>query len=210
MQGELDQLRVEIEELRAARKQLVLAADADRRTIERDLHDGVHQHLVALAVNLQLLGQGVDADPAAVSRLIEELGRDVQLGLHETVLLARRIYPAILDPGGLAALLRSAAVDAGVPASVEVTTGRDRLPEVDMTVYLCWLAILARASRDTRLTISVREDKDALTFDMTGDAAGMDADIERLRNRIEALGGQLNLRSGADGRTSALCSLPLS
>ena len=133
---ELDRLRVEIEALRASRKRLVVAADADRRSIERDLHDGVHQLFVALAVNLQLLRQSVASDPEAAGRLVEEMVRDVQRGLDETVLLAQRIYPPMLEAGGLAALLRSAAVDAGVPASVEVAAGpalpagsrHDRLP----------------------------------------------------------------------------------
>ena len=66
VQRELHRLRVELEELRASRRRLVLAADADRRTIERDLHDGVHQHLISLAVSLQLAGQAEDSDPAAL------------------------------------------------------------------------------------------------------------------------------------------------
>src|SRR6476646_11294130 len=130
---ELDRLRVEIEALRASRKRLVVAADADRRSIERDLHDGVHQLFVALAVNLQLLGQAVDSDPAAAGRVLQDMGRDVQRGLDETVRLAQRIYPPMLEAGGLGALLRSAAVDAGVPASVEVAAGPDHPAEVEMT-----------------------------------------------------------------------------
>jgi len=207
---QLDRLRVEIEELRASRKQLVLAADADRRGIERDLHDGIHQHLVALAVNLQLLGVALDSDPAAARNLVEELGRDVQRGLEETVLLGQRIHPATFETAGLGALLRSAAVDAGVPASVDVTAGRDCPPEVEMTVYLCWLAALAHATCSTRPTLSVREDGDALEFDIVGAAAGSDTDIERLRGRVEALGGRLTLSSGRDGRITASCSVPLS
>jgi signal transduction histidine kinase len=209
VRGELDRQEVEIEALRAARKRLVLAADADRRGIERDLHDGVHQLFVALAVNLQLLGQAVDSDPAAACRLLEELRRDVQRGLDETVLLAQRIYPAMLEAGGLAALLRSAAVDTGVPASVEVAAEPD-LPEVTMTIYLCWLATLARARRETRVTIRVREGEGALTFDVTGAAAGSDTGLERVRERVEALGGQLTIGTSRDGRTRASGSLPLS
>src|SRR5512132_1843685 len=84
---ELERLRAEVAELRVARERLVLAADADRRTIERDLHDGVHQHLVALAASVQLARLAVDSDPAAAKTLLEELGRDVRQALDETALL---------------------------------------------------------------------------------------------------------------------------
>jgi signal transduction histidine kinase len=207
---ELDRLRVEVEGLHASRKRLIAAADADRRSIERDLHDGVHQLFVALAVDLQLLGQSLGSDLAAARTLLEEMGRDVQRGLDETVLLAQRVYPAMLGAGGLAALLRSAAVNAGVPASVEVAAGPDHSPEVEMTVYLCWLAALARATSETRVTIRVREGEDALAFDVIGIAGGSDAGLERVRDRVEALGGQMRIRSGRDGHTRATGSLPLS
>jgi signal transduction histidine kinase len=207
---ELDRLRVEIERLRASRKRLVLAADADRRTIERDLHEGVQQHLVALAVNLQLAGQAADSDPAAAKALLEEMGRHVQQALDETALLAQRIYPATLEAGGLAALLRSAAVSAGVPASVDVAAGSNYPPEVGMTLYLCWLDALARASGETRVTIRVREREDALAFEVIGNTARSDADLDRVRDRVEALGGRLTIRSGSERGIRVSGSLPLS
>ena len=198
------------EHLRAARERLVLAADADRRTIERDLHDGVHQHLVALAVTLQLVGQAADSDPAAAKTLLEEMGRDVQQALDETALLAQRIYPTTVEADGLAALLRLAALNAGVRASVDVAAGSKYPPEVGMTVYLCWLDALARGSGETRLTIRVREGEDALDFEVVGNAARSDADLVRVRDRVEALGGRLTIRSGPDGAIRASGSLPRS
>jgi signal transduction histidine kinase len=88
VQQELDRLRIEIEKLRGVGERLVLAADADRRTFERDLHDGVQQHLVALATTLQLARLAADADPMAVETLLDELGRDVRQALDEPALLA--------------------------------------------------------------------------------------------------------------------------
>jgi signal transduction histidine kinase len=202
---ELDRLRVEVEALRASGRELVLGADDDRRRIERDLHDGVHQQFVALAVDLQLLDQALGSDPVAAARLVEELRRDVQRGLDETVLLAQRIYPAALGVGDLAALLRSAAVDAGVQAAVELAAGTDYPREVVMTVYLCWLAALAGARGDARVTIRIREEDDVLRFDITG-GAHSDADLEGMRRRVDALGGQLVF----DGGSQASGSLPLS
>ncbi len=164
---------------------LVLAADADRRAIERELHGGVHQYLVALATTLQLARRAAGSDPAVVGALLDDMERDVRRALDETALLAQRIYPATLELGGLAALLRSAAVHAGVPANVDVPAGSDYAPEVAMTVYLCWLAALASG---TKVSISLREVEDTLTFELTGEELG---GADRLRDRVEALGGSL-------------------
>lgn len=210
VQVELEQLRVEVEELRASLKRLVLAADADRRMVERELHDGVQQHLIALAVNLQIVGQAVDSDPVAAKTRLEELRRDVQHALDETSLLAQRIYPATLEAGRLGTLLRSAAVSAGVPASVDVAALSAHPPELMMTLYLCWLSMLACGSVDTRATISVRETEDVLAFEVVGSSDCSDADLDYLRDRVEALGGRLTVTSGSGDGTRASGSLPLS
>src|SRR5262245_18847618 len=165
-QQELDRLRVEIEELRAAGERLVLAGDADRRAIERELHGGVHQRLVALATTLQLAQLARESDPAAIQGLLEEMTRDVRQALDETALLAQGIYPSALELGGLGALLRAAAVNANVPATVDVSDGSTHAPEIAMTVYLCWLALLARGSGGRTVTIAVREDEETLTFEL--------------------------------------------
>jgi signal transduction histidine kinase len=205
---ELERLRAEVAELRAARERLVMAADADRRTIERDLHEGVHQHLVAHAATLQLARLAVDSDPAAAKTLLEELGRDVRQALEETALLAQRIYPSTLELSGLAALLRSAALNAGVPATIEVSAGSSYSPKIAMTVYLCWLGLLARGSNERKVAIWVREDEDAVTFELIGNAAASDADLDRLQDRVEALGGRLTNEPEPGGIRVSGC-LPL-
>ena len=203
-------MRVEVEELRASLKRLVVASDADRRKVERELHDGVQQHLIALAVNLQLAGQASNSDAAAAKTLLEEMGLDVQHALDETSLLAQRIYPAALEAGGLGTLLRSAAVSAGLPASVDVAAPSNHPPEVIMTLYLCWLNMLACGSVETRPRIRVHESEDALAFELVGNAACSEADLDSLRDRVEALGGRLAVTSGSDGGTRVSGSLPLS
>ena len=203
-------MRVEVEELRAALKRLVVAADADRRMVERELHDGVQQHLIALAVNLQLAGQAAGSDPAAAKTILEEMGRDVQHALDETSLLAQRIYPATLEAEGIGTLLRSAATSAGVPASVDFAAHSNHPPEVVMTLYLCWLDMLARGSVETGARIRVRESEDVLAFEVVGNAACSDADLNHLRDRVEALGGRLVITAGTDGGTRVSGSLPLS
>jgi signal transduction histidine kinase len=208
-QQELDRLRNEIEELRAAQERLVLAADADRRTIERDLHGGLQQRLVALATSLQLARLATDSDPAKVTALLDEMTRDVRRALDEAALLAQGIYPSALELGGFAALLRAAAVNAHVPATVDVSDGSIHAPEVAMTLYLCWLALLARGSSEQPVTITVREDDDALTFEIAGEASGSDADLDRLRDRLSALGGRLTIESEPGGGVRLSGSLPL-
>jgi signal transduction histidine kinase len=210
VQRELEQLRVEVEELRGALKRLVVAADADRRMVERELHDGVHQHLIALAVNLQLAGQASDSDTASAKTLLEEMSRDVQHALDELSLLAQRIYPAPLGTGGLGTLLRSAAVSAGLPASVNVAAPSNHPPEVVMTLYLCWLKVLTCGSGETPAGIRVRESEDVLVFELDGNNACSDTDLDYLRDRVEALGGRFVATSESRGGTRVSGSLPFS
>jgi signal transduction histidine kinase len=205
----LDRLRLEAAELRASRKRLVLAADADRRLIERDLHAAVQQHLVALAVNLQRAGGLVDADPAAASALLEEMGRDVQQALDETAQLAQRIYAPLLAASGLAAALRTAAISAGISTSVDVTADATYPPEFAGTVYLCCLEAIESAGAGARVTIEVQDADEAVTFELVGDGALSAAGLDRLRDRVEALGGRLTIRPEPGRGTRVSGSLPL-
>jgi signal transduction histidine kinase len=203
-QDTLHRLRLEIEQLRASRRRLVLGADADRRNIERALHSGTQQHLVALAVNLQLAAELVESDPAVARSRLEEMGRDVQRALDETARLASRIYPQLLDLRGLAAALRSAASSAGIRASVDVTGAAGHRPEIGAAVYLCCLAALEHAGAGTSATITVRTRDGALTFEVFADNDYSDAGLELLCDRVEAFGGQLTIRS-EPGRGTRVC-----
>jgi len=206
----LEQLRAEVADLRASRERLVLAADADRQRLERDLHEGAQQQLVALAVNIQLAESLLDTDSAAAKALLEEMGRDVRQALREAAQLAQRIYPPPLELGGLAAALRSAAVSAGVSASVEVSGDSSYPPQIAHTIYSCWLEALERGAGETPVSITVQGEGEALTFEVVRDAAQPDAGLDRLRDRVEALGGRLTMRSEPDGGVRVSCSLPLS
>jgi signal transduction histidine kinase len=170
----------------------------------------VQQHLVALAVNLQLAGPMAHADPAAAKALLEEMGRDVQQALDETAELAQRIYPPLLEAGSLAAALRSAAVSAGIPASVEVAAAASYPPEVAWTVYLCCLEMLEHAGAGARATITVRDEEGALAFEVRENGGGSDPGVDRLRDRVEALGGRLTIWSEPGRGTLVSGSLPLS
>jgi signal transduction histidine kinase len=170
----------------------------------------VQQHLIALAVNLQVAGPLADTDPAAAKALLEEMGRDVQHALDEAAQLAQRIYPPLLEAGGLVAALRSAAASAGIPASVEVAAAATYPPEVAWTVYLCCLEVLEHAGTGARATITVRDDEGGLAFEVRESGARSDAGLDRLRDRVEALGGRLTIQSEPGHGTRVSGSLPLS
>jgi signal transduction histidine kinase len=205
----VDQLRDEVEGLHASRKRLVLAADADRQRLERDLHEGVQQHLVALAVSVQLAESLLESDPVAAKTLLTEIGRDVQHALNEAAHLAHRIYAPLLELGGLAAALRFAAVSAEVPASVEVSAGSGYPAEVVNTVYSCWLDALQHWHGEAAPSIAVREDVGALMFEIVRQADRPDARLDSLRDRVEALGGRLKIESRPGHGVRVCGSLPL-
>ena len=146
-EGSLEELRLQVEQLRASRARMVAAADAESRRIERDLHDGVQQHLVALAVNLQLARQLADTDPDEAKKLLERIGHDVREALEGVRELAQSVYPPLLLDRGLAEALAAAASAAGIPTRVDAT-GLDRYPpQVEATVYFCCLEALENAAR---------------------------------------------------------------
>jgi signal transduction histidine kinase len=150
----------------------------------------------------------VDANPAAAKALLEEMERDVHQALDEAARLAERIYPPLPEAGGLAAALRSAAVSAGIPASVNVAAGSTYGPEISRTIYLCWLNALEHAGGEARVTVTVLEKDGALTFEFV--AVGKSTPgFDGLRDRVEALGGRLTVESDSGRGTRIFGSLPL-
>ena len=119
LQASLDEIRRQTEQLRASRARVVSAGDAERRRIERDLHDGAQQQLVALSVNLRLARELTDSDPAAAAALMEQLEGDVEVALEELRELAHGIYPPFLAERGLAEALSVVAARAPLAARLE-------------------------------------------------------------------------------------------
>lgn len=205
----LDGLRVESDHLRASRKRLALAADAERRGFERSLHDGVQQQLVGLATNLELAAGSVDADPAAAKELLAEMARDIQDAMDQTRELAERIYPPQLEVGGLVVALRSAAADANVRARIEIARDQTYPPEVAGAMYFCCRELLENVSAGATVTITAQSDGGALAFDIAVDG-DLHADRSLLGDRIEALGGRCAIKPETGHLTRVIGSLPLS
>ncbi len=204
------------DELRAARARLVAAGDGERRRIERALHDGVQQDLVAVSVRLQLARRLAGTDLAAGLELLEEIERDVLDALDRLRTLANEIYPSLLDSRGLPDALRGAAAAAGVSATVEAA-GVGRFPaQVEAAAYFCCRSLLeavaAHRGPGARATIRIREEGAALRLEVDGVGTGPGGAAERLgaaRDRIEALGGALSVDPAPGGATRVSATVPL-
>jgi signal transduction histidine kinase len=141
---------------------------SERRRIERALHDGVQQDLIAVAVRVQLARQLASTDVPAAIAVLDEIGRDVQEALDRVRALANEIYPSLLDARGLPDALRSAAAAARVTATVEATGIGRYPPEVEAAVYFrCRDALEAVAAR-AGVTIRIREEAGALAIEIAG------------------------------------------
>jgi signal transduction histidine kinase len=197
----------EIAALRASRARLASAIDADRRDIERALHEGVQQDLVGLAANLEVATGSLDGDLEAARALLGELQRETRRALTEIQDLAARIYPPLLAAGGIVPELRAAASRAGVPASFAVDLGGAVATEVAGALYFCALDVFEHAPPGTPVEVKARREGGSLTFEVV---AGCDLGTERgvSHDRIEALGGLVTITSKGD-RTTVAGSLPL-
>jgi signal transduction histidine kinase len=203
---ELDQLRLEIVELRASRARLVLAADADRRSIERALHDGLQQELIGLAADVELASATIETDSEAATQHIEDVRRGLRHALEETRTLAHRIHPA-LDAGGLGPAIRLAAADADVRTRIDVAPAMSVPTEVVAVLYFCCLAVLQRAE-GAATTIAIRESDDGIAFEIEAEGE-VDGTAPAIRDRVEALGGSLEIRSDPGPRTVWAGFLPV-
>jgi signal transduction histidine kinase len=220
LQASLDELRQKAEELQASRARIVAAADAERRRIERDLHDGAQQRLVALAVKLGLARRLVDADLEQTRGMLDELREELKDAVDELRNLAHGIYPPLLMDQGLAAALGSAARRATIPTRVEAGPLGRYPSEVEAAAYFCCLEALQNAMKHagTAATVVVRvwEEAGALRFAVADDGAGFDPAAKatgtgfvNMRDRLGAIGGSLRVESSPGAGTSILGVLPL-
>jgi signal transduction histidine kinase len=206
-QRTLDGLRREIEELRASRERLALAADAERRGVERALHEGVQQDLVGLAANLEVAAGSAESDPAAAKALLDELQREARRALMEVQELATRIFPPLLEAGGLIPELRAAASRAGVPTRLAMERDAAVPPGLAAAVYFCALDVFERAPDGTPVAVNVRSEPEALIFEVVTEC-DLGAERRAPHDRVEALGGRVTITSDGD-RTTIAGSLPL-
>jgi signal transduction histidine kinase len=208
-----------IEELRASRRRLVAAQDNERRRVERNIHDGAQQQLVALAVKLRLADQMVDRDTAKARELLAQLQADTHDALETLRDLARGIYPPLLADKGLAAALEAQARKSELPVTVQ-PDGVGRYPqEVEATVYFCVLEAMqniAKYARAEAVTISLVERGESLAFEVRDDGVGFDpataprgTGLQGMADRLDAIGGELRIRSSPGDGTTVAGTVPL-
>ena len=207
----------QMSDLRDARTRIIEAADAERRRIERDLHDGAQQRLVALSLNLRMAEKrAAEGDPAA-AELVRSAGEEAGLALKELRDLARGIHPAILTNRGLAAALDDLATRASVPVEL-VAVPPQRLPDaVESTVYFLvseCLANVGKHSEATQATVAVTvvgEEVEVVVKDdgVGGANLGNGSGLQGLEDRVGALDGCVDIDSPTGGGTTVMATIPL-
>lgn len=208
-----------IEELRASRQRLVAAQDEERRKIERNLHDGVQQQLVALNVQAGLLARVGGADPSKVAGMAEQLQTRATEALDDLRDLARGIYPPLLADKGLAAALEAQARKSVVPVSVQTDgIGRYEQP-VEAAVYFCALEALnnvAKYAGASAAQVAIRQNDGHLEFTVSDDGTGFDpattgygTGLQGMADRLDAIGGTLRVTSSPGAGTSVAGSVPV-
>jgi hypothetical protein len=180
----IDELRREVAELRASCARLLTAADEQRRSIERELHDGTMQELVALGVKLQLAGPLVETDSTAAAKLLDEMLHDVHEALDDVRRLAWRVYPSLL-------------LDRGLGEALPVA------PEIEASIYFCCVELLQHAAEGGgNATLSVRSEHGIVSFDLLLESADVEEwkahDLSSVADRLNALGGWFVVEAAQD------------
>lgn len=173
---------------------LIEADDRERRSLERTLHDGLLQQLVAFAVGLQLLRRAIEDDPPEATALVDELRHDVDRALEDARRLAEAIYPSLLEAGGLVRALHAAAAAAPVPTRVDGLLEKRLSPTAALTVHRCCATAMHAVTGDgARATVTVRGDGDVVAFELVVANGILGAEwVAPLAARVEALGGTLD------------------
>jgi signal transduction histidine kinase len=207
-----------IEDLRGSRQRIVAAQDKERRRLERNLHDGAQQQLVALAVKLRLVESLIRKDPESAIRMAREMGSDAGEALDTLRDLARGIYPPLLADRGLAAAIEAQARKATVPVTV-MADGLGRYPqEVEAAVYFSCLEALqnvAKYAEASSATVRLSS-HDGLVFEIRDDGRGFDPSttslgtgLQGIVDRVAAIGGTLDVHSSPGGGTTITGRIPV-
>lgn len=210
------ELRAKVEELRASRARIVEAGYAERRRVERDLHDGAQQRLMALTMNLRLARDKLEGEPAATAELLDEAMEELAAATAELRELARGIHPVVLSDRGLAAALGGLAERSPVPVDI-VETPSERLPApVESATYFVVaeaLTNVARYAEANGASVRVGRQNGAVEIEVRDDGVGgadLDAGtgLRGLEDRVAALEGSFAVRSDAGEGTTVEARIP--
>ena len=213
------ELLARLDDLRASRQRLVSAQDEERRRLERNLHDGAQQHLVALKIKVGLAEAA--AEPESKARpILAQLKQDADEALDNLRELARGIYPPLLASDGLQAALAAHVRRLAVPVELHVDGVPRQSREVEGAVYFCCLEALqnvVKSAEASAVDLYISTENSMLTFRVQDDGKGFDpgnvtqgSGLQNMRDRLEALGGSLDVRSAPGRGTTVVGKVKLS
>ena len=207
-----------VEDLRASRRRLVTAQDGERRRLERNIHDGAQQQLVALAVKARLARQLTERDPAKATEMLTQIEAETQQALEDLRDLARGIYPPLLADKGLVPALEAQARRSTVPVTLETSTDERFDRDVEAAVYFSVLEALqnvAKYAHANATTVRLAHEAGTLTFTVTDDGRGFDpaatgygTGLQGIADRLGALDGSIAVESAPGVGTTLTGRLP--
>jgi signal transduction histidine kinase len=208
-----------VEDLRTSRQRLVAAQDEERRRLERNIHDGAQQQLVALAVKARLAGQFAERDPEKTVELLGQIEAETQSALEDLRDLARGIYPPLLADQGLVAAIKAQSRKSHLGVEVDAD-GLGRFPaDVEATVYFCTLEALqniAKYAAADRTLVRLARSNGSLSFEVVDDGRGFDpstvatgSGLQGMADRLAAVGGSLEVRSAPGRGTTVAGHVPV-
>jgi signal transduction histidine kinase len=217
--GLTEELRARIDDLQAAQKRLVAAQDDERRRLERNIHDGAQQQLVALTVKLRLADTLIERDPSGAREMLNQLRSDTNDALEDLRDLARGIYPPLLADKGLLSALEAQARKASLPVEVQARE-IDRYPqEIEAAAYFSCLEALqnvAKYAQASRAIVTLSDGKGQLRFEVADDGLGFDPSdvaygtgLQGIADRLGALAGTLTVTSSAGSGTTVAGTIPV-
>ncbi len=225
LRAELENRRKELvaraDELRASRERLISTQDAERRRLERDIHDGAQQHLVALTVNLRLAQVIAVRSPERAARVLAEQADAAGVAIETLATLSRGIYPRLLSEEGLVPALLSAVATSPIPVTIDAA-GVERLPTpVEAALYFCCMEAVQNAAKHSvarRVSVRLGQDQhrwqltindNGTGFDQTrAGTAGTGAGLANMHDRLDAVGGTVTVESRSNGGTTVTAVVP--
>ena len=219
LQARLAEISTQTTELQASSARIIAAQDSTRRRLERNIHDGAQQHLVAIAVKLRLAATLARRDPARATRLLDELEVETHQALETLHALARGIYPPILRELGLESAIRSHGARFALPVDVSATNLTRYPAEVEGAVYFCCMEALQNVSKHakaTKVRIRLEDAGGELAFSVEDDGIGFDlsrvrqgSGLQNIADRLAALGGRFAVIARPGGGSSLQGRLPV-
>ena len=216
-----DELVTRADELKASRERLIETQDAERRRLERDIHDGAQQHLVALTVNLRLAQTIAVRSPERAARVLAKQADAALVAIETLSSLSRGIYPRLLSEEGLVSALRSSVATSPIPVSIS-SLGVGRPPAaIEAALYFCCMEAVQNAAKHAgarRVSVQLAEDQDRWQLTVIDDGTGFDqaqalasragAGLVNMRDRMDAVGGTVTIGSLAGRGTTVTAVVP--